>query len=63
MDLWKSERQASFRAEVKEVTGRWMRDREGKDRAAFKRMTEMKTWEFALRAVPITAGEKERVHW
>ncbi len=50
MDLWKSEQQERLRAQMKEVTGRWRADRKGKDRAAFERMTQMKTWEFALKA-------------
>lgn len=61
MDLWKSEQQALFGAEMKEATGRWMGDRKNKDRAAFARMTEMHTWEFALRAVsPVAPTPIER---
>ncbi len=61
MDLWKSEQQMGLRAEMKEMTGRWMADRKNKERAAFARMTEMNTWEFALKAVspvPITPLER-----
>ena len=61
MDLWKSEQQVGLRAEMKEVTGRWMADRKNKERAAFERMTEMNTWEFAHKAVspvPITPLER-----
>jgi hypothetical protein len=57
MDLWKSEQQVGLRAEIKEASERWSADRKNKERAAFERMTEMHTWEFARRAVspvPIT---------
>ena len=58
-DLWKSDQQVGFRTEVKNATGRWRADRKNKERGAFERMTQMRTWEFARQVSPVPTTSPE----
>ncbi|MGQ0503950.1 MAG: hypothetical protein ACT4TC_01370, partial [Myxococcaceae bacterium] len=57
-DLWKSEEVTGWRKELEDATRRWREDRGGKDRAAFDRMTEMRTLEFAQSSAAPPGGRK-----
>lgn len=63
MDLWKSDRQAALRAELKDATARWSADRKGTEHASFERMSELRTWEFAREVVrpPPSPASLERL--
>jgi tetratricopeptide (TPR) repeat protein len=48
--LWEHPMVKDLREEMALVTARWQADRQGRDRAAFHRMQELRSWEFASRA-------------
>jgi hypothetical protein len=48
--LWGHPMVRDLREEAAVVTARWQADRQGSDRAAFDRMHELRSWEFAKRA-------------
>jgi tetratricopeptide (TPR) repeat protein len=48
--LWAHPMVKDLREESAVVTARWQADRRGQDRAAFDRMQELRSWEFAKRA-------------
>ena len=57
-NLWKSEEVTGWRKELEDATRRWRDDRSGKDRAAFDRMTQMQTLEFARSSATRPGGQK-----
>lgn len=72
--LWEHPMVKDLRDEVAVVTARWQADRQGDDRAAFVRMQELRSWEFAERAwgpdgppfagspLPTSERARRRVH-
>lgn len=48
--LWEHPMVKDLREEATIVTARWQAERQGRDRTAFDRMQELRSWEFAYRA-------------
>jgi hypothetical protein len=48
--LWEHPLVKGYLEEVALVTARWQADRQGRDREAFDRMQELRSWDFASRA-------------